>query len=383
MYVCCSLTPSHISILVDESLSCAISWLAEDVHTYMHSSRSEQGWPPYIDTAALLRAGARDGKQWLVVAGWECSDLSPAGRGAGLRGERSNTFFALRRIVGAIQQLQQQKPPGYLLENTYLNYDFGAVSKVVAEDRELILHSVGYPVVCDAARFGSYAHRLRHFWTNLAASEHLQCCIEVAVRPPGLTVYDILLPGRSVLPVEHSDRKPFYPCNVTLGVREAFPTFVTIVNSRAFRPGGPGAVLDPTLRGHTEPCPDERELAMGFDQGCTRVPNYPRQPSVTEEHRHVLTGRAMDLNTVSSLFALCLRLAQPGSAVLPSVSAPPSVSVASTVARMHAQPVLVSDPVPSVSALPTHTVSAAYASTLHCMAVAECCPTGGSDRDGG
>jgi hypothetical protein len=27
------------------TVSCAISWLAEDVHTYMHSSRGEQGWP--------------------------------------------------------------------------------------------------------------------------------------------------------------------------------------------------------------------------------------------------------------------------------------------------------------------------------------------------
>jgi hypothetical protein len=32
-------------------LSCAISWLAEDVHTYMHSSRSEQGWP--LDNCTL------------------------------------------------------------------------------------------------------------------------------------------------------------------------------------------------------------------------------------------------------------------------------------------------------------------------------------------
>lgn len=302
-----------------------------------------------INTAALLHAGVQDGRQWLVVAGWECSDLSPAGQGAGLRGKHSNTFFALRQILGAIQQLQQQKPPGYLLENTYLDFDFGKVARDMPNDRELIFSSVGYPVSCDAARFGSYAHRLRHFWTNLAAAEHLQCCIESVVRPPGLTVLDILLPGRSVLPVEVSDRKPFYPCNVKLGVRAAWPTFVTVVNSRAFRPNGPGAVIDCALRGYTEPCPDERELALGFDVGCTRVPDYPRQPSVTETHRHVLTGRAMDINAVGALFALCLRLAQPGSAALANSPFASAVSVAPTVIGFLPQPVLVADPVPGFS----------------------------------
>lgn len=34
-----------------QPLSCAISWLAEDVHTYMHNSRSEQGWP--LDNCTL------------------------------------------------------------------------------------------------------------------------------------------------------------------------------------------------------------------------------------------------------------------------------------------------------------------------------------------
>ncbi len=39
--------------------------------------------PQYITriySQALVDAGARDGSQWLVVAGWECQDLSMAGR---------------------------------------------------------------------------------------------------------------------------------------------------------------------------------------------------------------------------------------------------------------------------------------------------------------
>jgi hypothetical protein len=46
------------------------------------------------------------GGQWLVVAGWECQDLSAAGKGAGLAGQRSSTFCVLLHLLGALQQLQ-------------------------------------------------------------------------------------------------------------------------------------------------------------------------------------------------------------------------------------------------------------------------------------
>lgn len=213
------------------------------------------------------------------------------------------------------------------MENTYLDFDFGKVARVISADRDLIYSSFGYHVSCDAARFGSYAHRLRHYWTNLAAAEHLQCCIDAVTRPPGLLVADILLPGRYVLPVETSDRKPFYSCNLKSELRSAWPTFVTVLQSRAFKPSGPGAVFDVSLRGYTEPCPDERELAMGFDKGCTRIPHVAGQPSVTEKHRHVLTGNAMDVNVLSSLVALCGRLVQPGSPALSHDTVEQRVSV--------------------------------------------------------
>lgn len=322
-----------------------------------------------IDTAALLKAGVQDGNQWLVIAGWECSDLSPAGNGAGLHGPHSSTFFALRRVLGAIQQLQQQKPPGYLLENTFLDFDFGRVARQLPLDKEMIYSSIGYPLYCDAARFGSYAHRLRHYWTNLAAAEHLQCCVDAVERPPGLLVADILLPGRHVLPVEVSDRKPFYPCNLKSEPRSAFPTFVTVLQSRAFKPSGPGAVFDEELRGYTEPCPDEREAAMGFDQGCTCVRDFPGQPAVTEQHRHVLTGRAMDVNALSGLVALCYMLAQPGSPALSKAAAQHRVDICATaVARQTKQ---VSDLPSGYTVLPSHTGSAVRSLALHSMATAQ------------
>eukprot|EP00775_Hariotina_reticulata_P015236 gene15236-biopygen2480 len=49
-----------------------------------------------IGSSELVRAGVLDGGQWFVVAGFECQDLSPAGKGKGIDGEHSRTFYALK-----------------------------------------------------------------------------------------------------------------------------------------------------------------------------------------------------------------------------------------------------------------------------------------------
>jgi hypothetical protein len=261
-----------------------------------------------VDSAALVRAGLCDGSQWLVVAGFECQDLSPAGSGKGVKGQHSSTFFALRTILGALQQLQQQKPPGYFIENTYLGFDFGKIRHTLSENVQLICSSIGQPVSCDAVQFDSYAHRMRHYWTNLAPAEHLQAVLKHVHRSPGLHVSSIMFPHRLVFPVEKSDRAPFYVCNQQGQPRSAFPTFVAFHRSRAFTFGAPGAVWDSARQEWTEPCPDEREAAMGYDVGTTLVADAPGQARVTEAHRHAITGKAMDQNAVSSLLAICLAL---------------------------------------------------------------------------
>jgi site-specific DNA-cytosine methylase len=167
-----------------------------------------------ITTQHLVGAGALDGSQWLVVAGWECQDLSAAGGGAGLQGKRSNTFYDLLRIVGALQQLQARKPPAYLLENTYMKH---AKGKVQEQDYLAICKAIGLPVTIDAAQCDSYAHRLRCFWTNMADTVQLARVFNRAVRrTPGLYVDSILDPGRVsslVFKDEQSGWDGWYPCN--------------------------------------------------------------------------------------------------------------------------------------------------------------------------
>jgi site-specific DNA-cytosine methylase len=56
-----------------------------------------------LSTKDLISAGGAVPKHpWLVVAGWPCQDLSAAGAGTGLQGERSGLLKELVRIVGAL-----------------------------------------------------------------------------------------------------------------------------------------------------------------------------------------------------------------------------------------------------------------------------------------
>ena len=104
--------------------------------------------------------------QWLVVGGWACQDLSPAGTGLGLQGDRSSTFFPMLQIIGALQQSQQALPPAYLIENTAFQYNWK--SEAVSQAHfDTVCAAIGIPVCIDAVQFNSYAHRLRNYWTNL------------------------------------------------------------------------------------------------------------------------------------------------------------------------------------------------------------------------
>jgi hypothetical protein len=348
------LSSTYPALLPPESYRHAFTALPQDV------SR--------ITTVHLVHAGALNSDQWMVVAGFECQDLSPAGSGKGLSGEHSITFFPLKRVLGALQQLQPQKPPGYLIENTYLRHDFGAMKNRSLAEYEFITQCIGHPVACDAAQFGSYAHRLRHYWTNLAASQHLKVLLDQVERPPGLKVASILGPGRTVLAAQKSDVAPFYRCNVRGEPLSALPTFTSYRMSRAFKVGQPGAVYDAQL-GWTEPTAAERELAMGFDSNSTYVPAVSGQLPVSEADRCAVLGRAMDMNAISGLFAMCYSLY---SMPVPAVS-PSNPAQADTVhAASHAA---TTEQVPAASYSPPLaecvTVDPLYNPTLYCMAAIE------------
>ena len=269
-----------------------------------------------IGSSELVAAGALDGTQWAVVAGWECQGLSAAGAGRGLRDSRSNTFYDLLRIMGALQQLQPHKPPAYLLENTNMKHSTGEIQMA---DYPEICAAVSTPILLDAAQCGSFAHRLRNYWTNLVDTEQLSHVFKTAVRrTPGLFVDDILDPGRVTAPVVRSavarESHPWYVCNKGTaqepGKRCALPTLMATVKSYSFRDhkagciyragapqGQPMQLADPP-----EPNPDERERALGYRTGATAA------PGLTAAHRHRITGGCMDANALEHMLAVSIYL---------------------------------------------------------------------------
>ena len=239
--------------------------------------------------------------RWMVVAGWPCEDLSPAGKGLGLEGPRSSTFFDAVRVIGVLQQLLPH-PPAYLLENTYMQWPHSA-PRVRDVDYPRIVSIVGPGFDADAARFGSGAYRLRTFWTNLQHAEHLRIAIDAWHRPAGLLVDPLLDPGHTCPPHQRrQQRPPNYPCNQQIDQVEALPTLVSFPSSNNYRDDRPGMLHDAATGNLIEPNPDERERLLGYATGTTAA------PGLTEAHRFRLTGQCMDANTLKGIFAICVVL---------------------------------------------------------------------------
>jgi site-specific DNA-cytosine methylase len=194
-----------------------------------------------VSSDNLLKLGAYDqDTQWMVVAGWECQDISPAGQGKELAGPRSTTFYPLINLCAIVKLLQPAIPPAILFENTAMqNHKDPSIS---VRDFEVICSIIGQQVLLNAARFGAGAHRLQFFWTNLALPDHLTCCTENIHRNPYLSADMWLDPGRETITADHSDFNLFYPCNEKDERRRAFPTLVAFPISRDFRDLNGGTV---------------------------------------------------------------------------------------------------------------------------------------------
>lgn len=236
--------------------------------------------------------------QWLIVAGWECQDMSVAGRGLGLSGGRSSTYFKLIDLLQDVQSATTAAggpQAAYIIENTAFQHNWRH-QQISLDDYATVCSTLGMAIEVDAARFGSRAHRLRNFWTNLCEARKLAAAVQQAVRPSNITVQHILGPGRTPTEVTSDDQLPYYPCNKVGRPRQALPTLMAFSGSWNYRPGHPGSIWDSNLLCYTEPTADERELALGYNLGDTAA------PGVTEDQRRAVLGKCIDANTLQALF---------------------------------------------------------------------------------
>lgn len=79
---------------------------------------------PIWDDVRTLRGSLLPGPIDIVYGGFPCQDISVAGRGAGLAGERSGLFFEIARLIGEL------RPTFVFLENSPRIVDRGGVELV-------------------------------------------------------------------------------------------------------------------------------------------------------------------------------------------------------------------------------------------------------------
>ena len=270
----------------------------------------------------IVRVTGQDPQQVLVMAGWPCQDYSPAGLGR--LGHRASLLEHVLRIITGLQSTFLTQPVAYLLENvaTQRNFNHPHIRHQVTEQLNTQL---GQPLEFDAASAGSYAVRVRNYWTNLAVGlAQRELCQSLKLCHNG-DLYDILGRDRHPMPVtsrEHASRHNIPGC-----VRRVWPTLMSYHQSRSFVPGEPGSVYDQLTDTLTEPSADERELAMGFERSCTAAPD------VTELQRCAILGQAIDLNALFVVLQSAAALHKAGVAACKS-QIPEVLSVVVTMATM-------------------------------------------------
>jgi hypothetical protein len=170
-------------------------------------------------------------------------------------------------LCASLQVLQPRLSPTFIFENTSIQTHRDRI--IAVDDFNTICSVIGQPVLLDAVRFGSGAHRLRKFWTNLANPHLVQTVANTITRNPKLTAMMYLDPDRITLPVKIPDRDPYYQCNKVGLPRVVFPTLISFSPSTAFRDMGPGVIYDTKSETYDQPNVMERERMLGYPENST------------------------------------------------------------------------------------------------------------------
>ena len=124
------------------------------------------GWNKRVPQDVALISGmflekliADHGLVDLLGGGWECQSVSRAGRHEGIYDPRFAYFYDLLRITN---WLQDEQPQGlaYVFKNTHPGE---RQAPNVQKASEMVLSTLGAPVIADAGGMGAAAHKLRLF----------------------------------------------------------------------------------------------------------------------------------------------------------------------------------------------------------------------------
>ncbi|KAK3276333.1 hypothetical protein CYMTET_15581 [Cymbomonas tetramitiformis] len=268
----------------------------------LHAGVGEFCAKSFCDSLYLIRAGALREQWWVMVCGFPCQDLSAVGTLKGLAGRHSKLFYEVVRLLSTLQQLQRQQPPGYILENVSpLAHRPG--TKIRDEVFPYIAGVIGQPVSFDAARAGSYAHRLRAYWSNLFQNYQFRSVMSKVVRPKDRFVSSIICEGWQPRPMVRSDRTPHYMVDVVGKPLRALPTIMATQGSRAFRAPRLGTVVRSAGADSEEETRevnlDEKSRAMGYSASDLRMAD-----GLSDEELASILGLAMDRRAMELLLAV-------------------------------------------------------------------------------
>jgi hypothetical protein len=237
----------------------------------------------------------------LVVAGFPCQGFSRAsGHALGLRDSRTKLFEEAIRVVHLVNNIWPGHECAYIFENVDasdhphddVRYEFNNVVKRV----------LGPGFAFDAVAVGSFAHRVRRWWTNLAPGPLIIAMVERKYqrRNPDQYAQRVLEPGRQAQNAHHARAPGKHYVNVPGEPLRAFATFVTVKGSYAYRAGQQSLVQTNTGI-HEEPTALERERATGFMDNTTRV-----GPAILEADRRRILGGTMDMHALTFLIGSIL-----------------------------------------------------------------------------
>jgi hypothetical protein len=240
---------------------------------------------------------------WLVISGISCVHFSAAGTQKGCNSPGGEMLQHVARITKELQQhvYRGKGCVAYLFENVSMT---NSSTQVQDDLRDTICTSIGDPFVVDAARLGSYAHRLRCYWTNLADTSRMQLLLNKCERPEGREVNNILDHGRVAQPIVTAVTAPWY---TNVGKRgqalQALPTFCASASTYAYSGSAKGMIYNSSIDNLTKPSTEERERAMGF------MPRFTAAPALTDAARNRLLGNAMDMHALTGILLGCEALA--------------------------------------------------------------------------
>ncbi|KAK3286661.1 hypothetical protein CYMTET_5787 [Cymbomonas tetramitiformis] len=162
-----------------------------------------------------------------------------------------------------------------------------------------IAQIMGQPVSFDAAQLGSYAHRLRAYWSNLHDKAQFDYLMKGVERPPNRWVTDVIGEGWDPREVWNSDRFPSYRCNVVGKPMMALPTIMTTQFSHAFRGDRAGTVMGKDDTGFIREVDlDKKSRAMGYSA------NVLRRSGLSDVELQAILGLAMDRRAMEALYAV-------------------------------------------------------------------------------